>query len=503
MRRKLKILLGMFAFLFVLMLSGTGIYASEVSVTEDGKFKYSCDYYEETATIHEYLGTDAEIIFPSKIDGCKVTAISNVKRPYTEGYENSHDSVIPQEKKSSVTKIVIPDTVTVIGLNAFRGCTSLQTVTMSKNIKEVHGAAFMDCTSLESISFSKSLEKFGYLFGGYGQYAYKIGPFSGCTNLKTVNISTKSKLESIPNQTFRNCTSLESITLPSKLKYIGSEAFVFCSSLKSVTMPKSMETIGDNAFNRCTSLSSVSFNSGLKTIGGWSFANTAIKKVKLPKNVYVGNDAFHGCMKLKTVVILKGVTSHKNVFHSCENLSNVTIDPGVTSIATTMFSGTGIETLVIPETVEQIGYAAFSNCSKLKKVFFLGDPKEMNGFTSGSKVRLYGYKNSTVQTYAKSIGVRFKALNTPTKLKAVNKNKGKVKLTWKGVSGVKKYTVYRSTSENGNYKKLKTVTGKSYTDKTVKKGKTYYYRVSIDYKDSSGVKLTGVKSNSVKIKVKK
>ena len=54
---------------------------------------------------------------------------------------------------------------------------------------------------------------------------------------------------------------------------------------------------------------------------------------------------------------------------------------------------------------------------------------------------------------------------------------GGVKIKWSKVSGAKKYKVYRATSKNGNYKKIKTTKSRSYTDKSVSAGKKYYYKV--------------------------
>lgn len=66
----------------------------------------------------------------------------------------------------------------------------------------------------------------------------------------------------------------------------------------------------------------------------------------------------------------------------------------------------------------------------------------------------------------------------------------KLKISWKKVSGVSGYKVYRSTSANGKYTRIKTLKGNKrfyYTDKKRSCGKTYYYKV-IAYKKSKGKK---------------
>lgn len=66
-----------------------------------------------------------------------------------------------------------------------------------------------------------------------------------------------------------------------------------------------------------------------------------------------------------------------------------------------------------------------------------------------------------------------------TSVKVAKKGKKALKVSWKKVSGVKYYDVYKATKKKGKYKKLKTLSASkaSYTDKKVKKGKKYYYKV--------------------------
>lgn len=58
--------------------------------------------------------------------------------------------------------------------------------------------------------------------------------------------------------------------------------------------------------------------------------------------------------------------------------------------------------------------------------------------------------------------------------------KGKIKLIWRGATSSEGFVIYRSTSQNGQYTKVKTITDKdinSYTDSGLTSGKTYYYKI--------------------------
>lgn len=66
-----------------------------------------------------------------------------------------------------------------------------------------------------------------------------------------------------------------------------------------------------------------------------------------------------------------------------------------------------------------------------------------------------------------------------------------ITLSWKKVSGAEFYEIYRSTSENGSYKKIETTaSGKvtSYTDDSIKAGKTYFYKIQAvnEYEGQTG-----------------
>ncbi|MCD7744598.1 MAG: transglutaminase-like superfamily [Lachnospiraceae bacterium] len=76
-----------------------------------------------------------------------------------------------------------------------------------------------------------------------------------------------------------------------------------------------------------------------------------------------------------------------------------------------------------------------------------------------------------------------------------------VMLKWNSVSGAQGYYVYRKVS-GGSWKRIKTVTGKtSYTDKTVKRNKKYYYRIRA-YRKLGSKKYAGSYSSSLSVKVK-
>ena len=91
-----------------------------------------------------------------------------------------------------------------------------------------------------------------------------------------------------------------------------------------------------------------------------------------------------------------------------------------------------------------------------------------------------------------------------TNVKAASKSYKAIKVSWKKVSGAKKYVVYRSKKKGGTYKKVGTSTSTSFKDTGCTTGKTYYYKVRAcngsygAYSAAASARAVCAKTSSVK-----
>ena len=186
---------------------------------------------------------------------------------------------------------------------------------------------------------------------------------------------------------------------------IGEGAFQNCFLLTSVTIPDSVTSIGDYAFDYCMGLTSVTIGDGVTSIGG---------------------AAFTSCVALTSVTIGNSVTSiGDSAFWCCTSLTSVTIPDSVTSIEDSAFYFcTSLISVTIPDSVTSIGSSAFRECSSLTSITILNPDCEIsddsddgitisNGYDFGYYYTgiIYGYTNSTAQTYAGTYGYTFIALD--------------------------------------------------------------------------------------------
>ena len=74
---------------------------------------------------------------------------------------------------------------------------------------------------------------------------------------------------------------------------------------------------------------------------------------------------------------------------------------------------------------------------------------------------------------------------SPTNVSVSPVSQNQLKITFDKVNGAEGYQIYSSTSKNGSYKKVATITTNSYTNSKLSFGKTYYYKVR-SYKKVNG-----------------
>ena len=141
-----------------------------------------------------------------------------------------------------------------------------------------------------------------------------------------------------------------------------------------------------------------------------------------------------------------------------------------------------------------LAYASGASAAEMKDIYETakGDDSVFGYFT------LYG-DNDKPAKMVNGITVK-KAEVKPAKpvVKATAK-KGKATVKWAKVENADKYVVYRAVKKNGKYTKKITTAKTSYTDKSVKKGKTYYYKVKAYNADTKTYsKYSAVKAVKIK-----
>ena len=131
--------------------------------------------------------------------------------------------------------------------------------------------AFSTCTSLTSIVIPNSVVSIG------------DGAFSRCSSLS--NIVIPNSVTDIGNSAFSFCRSLTNIVIPNSVTDIGNSAFSDCSSLSNIVIPDSVTAIGNFAFWGCSSLSNIVIPDSVTAIGDYAFYYCSLSNIVIPDSV--------------------------------------------------------------------------------------------------------------------------------------------------------------------------------------------------------------------------
>jgi hypothetical protein len=271
-------------------------------------------------------------------------------------------------ENTTLTSVVIPDSVTYIGHTAFSRFSALTSVTLGSGLTHIEFQAFAVAEQLTNIVIPNSVTHIG---GG----------------------------------AFFYCTSLTHIDIPDSVVHIGNQAFVGITNLTVTHRGVSYRSVRDNrgswdipqAFYDAVNSSNqsnapASSNPPADSVEDPGRAFTFARRgdgieitgytgtsgiVQIPRVIngmpvtHIGEMAFYGNTTMTEVVIPDSVAHiSAGAFAMCTGLTSVTIGDGVTYIGELAFGGlTGLTSIMIPDSVTRVIPDAFSGSTGLTATF--------------------------------------------------------------------------------------------------------------------------------------
>ena len=193
----------------------------------------------------------------------------------------------------NLTRVDIPDSVTVIGDSAFGRCKYLNNIHIPNSVTRIGHGGFKGCVNLANIHIPNRVT------------AIECGTFEECANLR--NIVIPSGVTRIGSWAFRLCTNLDNIHIPSSVTSIESLAFEGCVNLVSIYIPNGVTEIGNSTFTECANLRNIVISDSVTTIGDHAFSEcNGLTEIRIPNSVKkLGLGVFSKCNNLKRVYLPK------------------------------------------------------------------------------------------------------------------------------------------------------------------------------------------------------
>ena len=360
------------------------------TATTPTTFTYTVNTEGTTCTITGFNGKESgDLTIPSSIDGYTVTAIGNSAFTYT-----NFDG-----------KLTLPDTIAVIGNQAFAGCDKLTgQLVFPANLKIIKASAFMDCKGFTGeLVFNDKLESIGR------------GAFYCCDGL-TGSLLLPDSLVEMQKDSFYYCNNLDGVLhIPTGITNWSASYVTQCDHLTGfdvsddhpsycvkdgilyskdmtkliqcmitkagkVSIPEGVTIIGEQAFYRCEKITAISLPSTLKKVERWAFGQTSgiTEAFVLPNSLEYLEDSAFALSKgpRGTLVFRSKWQVGQSVFEGC-NFTTIIVEEGVKTLPPYTFcGGSDIRKVVMPSTLQEIGNYCFAYINNLAVYGYSGTAAE-------------------------------------------------------------------------------------------------------------------------------
>ncbi len=300
----------------------------------------------------------------------------------------------------NLTVIEIPDSVTNIEKTAFTGCANLERVTLPcsavlASSSDNYNNVFYNCGKLKTLYFTKGT-------GSMPDYE-TVSPFKSISGTLT-EVSFAEGVGYIGQNTFRDCSKLETVNMPLTQPVIGKDAFkgtpyyqstfdengliisgtILCDGMYAkgdIVIPDGITEISDEAFKNNKNITSIIIPESVKTVGSSAFYGcTGLTSLTVPcdLDLYKDDNSFFNVTGLTTLKMTKGsgvMLSFNNKFQytpwykSASKFTTLHLDEGITNISAYAFKDlTLLSGLIIPSTVTKIEMNSFYGDTSLEKV---------------------------------------------------------------------------------------------------------------------------------------
>ena len=331
--------------------------------------------------------------------------------------------------------VTIPDTVTAIGNDVFKGKTNITSVIIPRNVVSIGKNAFSGCTGMVKVTLNEGLQTigegafYGAAFGKKGLSEITNGTLTipgSVTSIGGAAFSSSAYLETVTFENgtdelvmssrynglsargaFKDCKALRQVILPDQLVKLQQNTFEGCSALEEVEFGKYLESIGNRAFYNCSSLQLIYLSESLKTIEAEAFLNCGmLEALYIPQTVTtIGNNILS--LKNSPKAVIYGVRGSKAETYAKDNNIPFRDEGELESIR--YVTGISLNRSKITVAGEEVIGKEFALTATVrpitaqdKRVDFKSNNEEVAHVnTSSGKVTIKGYGTATITATAR------------------------------------------------------------------------------------------------------
>ena len=334
-------------------------------------------------------------------------------------------------KATSITQLIIPESVTKINYQALNSCTKLTSLVIPKNVTSIGNAVFGACSKLTTVIFLADSNT-SISFGSSNSFGSSLTAHVFCNNNASVIAHTALSTK---------MTCHDTLTPSGNANADGSVTWSIdvVTGVMTISGNGAMDNFADATAAQSSGwyahrllVKSLVVEEGVTSLAAYGFAGfSALESVSFPASLTnIGKYAFSTCSSLDNLTIGKDVALNDSCFQKCTSLKTLVFEEGRTSITARVFAGcTALEEVVMPSTLTSFGYnitAPFNGCTGLNTITFLNKnvtiyPKTSDFANSKAdpipaSVIIKAPAGGTAEAYANDNGYSFEAIVVDTSI---------------------------------------------------------------------------------------
>lgn len=282
------------------------------------------------------------------------------------------------------------------------------------NWQDIFSNPFLGASKLQEIEIGATVNKLPAI---QDNWLNKYGTFENCTGLKMVKLGQN--IESISINCFKNCSSLENLSIPNKVSDIPSGTFINCVNLSEISFGYNCNVISASAFTGCEALNRLYFycvepptceatfsnstyiastlfipigaKNKFEKSSPWSNFWNIIEDPHLLAYFTKDNVRYEVLLDNKVDVIgveledLSDITINKNIIYEGQNymlsgirddafknncyINSITFPDDMLALQDSLFYGcANLKEVCLPKNLKELGSNTFAQCSKLEQI---------------------------------------------------------------------------------------------------------------------------------------
>lgn len=248
-------------------------------------------------------------------------------------------------------------------LNGTYVSTTLKKLVIDDTCSALLSDSFKNWSTITSLTLGKNIQSIGS--GAFFRLSNQVDPIIIPKSVSSIGVSAFFDNYNVSSLTYEAGCQISSIP---------NAAFSYCKNLTAINFPENVQSLGISAYCNCSVVTSLNIPSSITSVGNYCFQNNKLQSISAYNNFPAISSIVTQAKSTLSNLNIYNINDSKfsianSLFYNWTTLKDIHFDPVVTSIgASAFYNCTTLTSITIPNSVTSIGTLGFYNCTALTSI---------------------------------------------------------------------------------------------------------------------------------------